>query len=112
MASDPALWVIFRGMARQLRHAGRSGAFRGELSFELHDEVGRTRTWTVVAGALRTSARRGAAGTPALTVRISVEDLLRLAGGRIDAGSALLDGRLDLEGDLALAVRLGDLFRG
>ncbi|EHN10126.1 hypothetical protein PAI11_30190 [Patulibacter medicamentivorans] len=112
VASDPALTVVFRGMARALRPAARAGAFKGELQFDLVEADGRVRAWTVEATPLRSVARRGAAREPSLTLRLAPDDLLRLAGGRIDAGSALLAGRLDLEGDLALAVRLGDLFRG
>ncbi|WP_320669764.1 LLM class flavin-dependent oxidoreductase [Patulibacter defluvii] len=112
VASDPALAVVFRGMARALRPAARAGAFSGELQFDLLEADGRVRAWTVEATPTRSIARRGAAREPSLTLRLAPEDLLRLAGGRIDAGSALLAGRLDLEGDLALAVRLGDLFRG
>ncbi|MGX6448076.1 SCP2 sterol-binding domain-containing protein, partial [Patulibacter sp. S7RM1-6] len=109
--SDPALRVVFRGMARALRPAARTGEFRGELQFDLLDADGRTRAWTVEAGPVRAAARRGAAREPTLVLRLASVDLLRLVSGRLDAGGALLDGRLDLEGDLSLAVRMGDLFR-
>ena len=37
-------------------------------------------------------------------------DFVRMAGGDLDAGKALLIGRLDLEGDFDVAGRLGDMF--
>ncbi|WP_022929170.1 LLM class flavin-dependent oxidoreductase [Patulibacter americanus] len=111
LASDPALRVVFGGMARALRPAARSGEFRGELQFELVEADGQVAPWTVEAGPLRALARRGPAREPTLTLRLTRDDLLRLVSGRLDAGGAVLDGRLDLEGDLALAVRMGDLFR-
>jgi hypothetical protein len=33
-----------------------------------------------------------------------------MAGRDLDPGKALLSGRLDLEGDFALAARLGEMF--
>jgi hypothetical protein len=34
----------------------------------------------------------------------------RFAAGELDPGRALLEGRLDLKGDFALATRLGEMF--
>jgi hypothetical protein len=103
--------VVFRGMARSLRTAARSGDLRGDLQFDLVGPRGSRRAWTVSAGPLRAVARRGPSSAPTLVLRTTPDDLLRLVSGELDAGDALLDGRLDLEGDLALAVRMGDLFR-
>jgi hypothetical protein len=111
VASEAAMLVIFRGMARSLRTAARSGDLRGDLQFDLVGPRGTRRAWTVSAGPLRATARRGPSSAPTLVLRTTPDDLLRLVSGRLDAGDALLDGRLDLEGDLALAVRMGDLFQ-
>ncbi|MEV4423552.1 SCP2 sterol-binding domain-containing protein, partial [Patulibacter sp. NPDC049589] len=111
IASEAAMLVVFRGMARSLRSAARSGDLRGDLQFDLVGPRGSRRAWTVSAGPLRAVARRGPAPAPTLVLRTTADDLLRLVSGQLDAGDALLDGRLDLEGDLALAVRMGDLFR-
>ena len=43
-------------------------------------------------------------------VEVGVADFVRIAGRDLDPGKALLTGRLDLEGDLALAARLGEMF--
>ncbi|MSW51041.1 MAG: hypothetical protein F2817_09175, partial [Actinobacteria bacterium] len=111
IASEAAMLVIFRGMARSLGAAARAGDLRGDLQFDLEGPRGTRRAWTVSAGPLRATARRGPSSAPTLVLRTTPDDLLRLVAGRLDAGDALLDGRLDLEGDLALAVRMGDLFR-
>ena len=87
------------------------GELRGDLQFDLEGPRGTRRAWTVSAGPLRATARRGPSSAPTLVLRTTPDDLLRLVAGRLDAGDALLDGRLDLEGDLALAVRMGDLSR-
>lgn len=111
VASEAAMLVVFRGMARSLRTAARAGDLRGDLQFDLVGPRGTRRAWTVSAGPLRAVARRGPSSAPTLVLRTTPDDLLRLVSGDLDAGDALLDGRLDLEGDLALAVRMGDLFR-
>jgi putative sterol carrier protein len=43
-------------------------------------------------------------------VKLGVADFVRMAGRDLDPGKALLTGRMDLEGDLALAARLGEMF--
>ena len=68
------------------------------------------RPWTLVITPDRAEARPGAGVSPRLTVRLSVADFVRIAGGDLDAGKALLTGRMDLEGDFSLAARLGEMF--
>jgi putative sterol carrier protein len=41
---------------------------------------------------------------------MGLADFLRMAAGDLDAGRALLTGRLDLAGDFSLAQRLGEMF--
>src|SRR5690242_5736645 len=84
--------------------------FAGELEYDLRRRGGRHAHWTVSIDGHRAMARRGRAVAPALTVTIGVADFLRLAAGDLDAGRALLAGRLDLAGDFALAQRLGQMF--
>jgi len=43
-------------------------------------------------------------------VRAGVADFIRIAAGEIDTGGALLDGRLDIEGDFDVAQQLGAMF--
>lgn len=96
-----------------LRSAGlpdRSGDITGELCCELRTADGALRVWTLVILSGRVRARPGRGGEPRLTVRLSVADLVRIAGRDLDAGEALLTGRIDLEGDFALALQLGALF--
>jgi hypothetical protein len=111
VGSEPAMLLIFSALARSLRGAARSGELQGDLQFDLLGPRGSRRAWTVSAGPERAVARRGPSAEPTLVLRTTHDDLLRLVSGHLDAGDALLDGRLDLEGDLALAVRMGDLFR-
>jgi len=84
--------------------------FAGELQCELRRIDGTLRIWTIDTRSGRAVARPGAADAPALKARLTVADFVRIAGGELDAGRALLDGRLDLAGDFSVVTRLGDLF--
>ena len=68
-------------------------------------------SWTVTARArARERPARAPRARPALTLKLGVADFVRLAGGDLDPGKALLTGRMDMEGDLAIAARLGEMF--
>jgi alkanesulfonate monooxygenase SsuD/methylene tetrahydromethanopterin reductase-like flavin-dependent oxidoreductase (luciferase family) len=109
VGADLALRVMFGGMVRRFRPE-RAGGFEGELQYVLGMSDGTAKTWTVVVEGDRARASAGPARSPALTVRLAVADIARVAAGELDLGSALFDGRLGLEGDLELATRLGPMF--
>ncbi len=108
LGTDPGLRAIFAAMS----HAyvpGSGGGFTGELQYELRRN-GDVVPWTLRIDGSRAVARAGPAAGPALTLKLTTADFLRIAGGELDPARALLTGRLDLEGDFALAQRLGEMF--
>ena len=107
--SDAGLRLLFAAMARAYTPEGARG-FDGELQYDLRRSDGRVARWTLRAAPSGAAARQGPAGAPALVLRMTVADFVRMAGGDLDAGKALLTGRLDLEGDFDVAGRLGDMF--
>jgi alkanesulfonate monooxygenase SsuD/methylene tetrahydromethanopterin reductase-like flavin-dependent oxidoreductase (luciferase family)/putative sterol carrier protein len=107
--SARGLRVIFGAMAQQFRPEKANG-FAGEIAYELRRSDGRLTSWTVVVSADGATARPGPPGAPALTLRMAVSDFVRIAGRDLDPGKALLTGRMDLQGDFALAMRLGEMF--
>jgi alkanesulfonate monooxygenase SsuD/methylene tetrahydromethanopterin reductase-like flavin-dependent oxidoreductase (luciferase family) len=109
VGSDRGLKVLFGAMAHAYR-PGKAGGFTGEVVYELRRADGALVPWTVDISPDRASARPGGGGAPALTVKLSVADFVRMAGRDLDPGKALLTGRMDLEGDFALAGRLGEMF--
>jgi putative sterol carrier protein len=109
VGSDLALRLLFTGMAWRYQPE-RSGGFEGELQYVLDRSGGDPAVWTVVVRDRRARAEQRPAHRPALTVRLAVADMIRVAGGELDLGTALFDGRLRGEGDLALATRLGPMF--
>jgi putative sterol carrier protein len=107
--SDVGLRLLFAAMARAYEPDAAQG-FAGEIQYDLIRADGRIVPWTVRAGRDRAAARPGRAAAPALTLTMGVPDFLRMAAGELDAGRALLTGRLDLAGDFALAQRLAQMF--
>jgi hypothetical protein len=109
--SSWGLRLLFGALARRFDPA-MAGGFAGEVGWALRRADGREEPWRLVVDgpAARASARPGTATAPVVVVRVGVADLVRLAAGELDAGRALLEGRLDLEGDFAVAVRLGPMF--
>jgi alkanesulfonate monooxygenase SsuD/methylene tetrahydromethanopterin reductase-like flavin-dependent oxidoreductase (luciferase family) len=109
IGSERGLKVIFAAMA-QAYEPDKAGGFTGELQYDLRRADGDVVRWTVAIAPDRAIVRPGAAGAPALTMKLGMADFVRLAGRDLDPGKALLTGRMDIEGDLALAARLGEMF--
>ena len=107
--SDAGLRVVFAAMARAYE-PGEAHGFAGEVRYDLARRDGRVVHWTVRIDPDRATARPERAVTPVLTLKMTVVDFLRMAARDLDAGRALLTGRLDLAGDFALAQRLGEMF--
>src|SRR3954468_10749590 len=123
--SDAALKLIFAAMTRAYE-PDKAHGFAGELEFDLRRADGRVAHWTVAVEPRPAPARpgrgaaprapraarapRGGAAARALTVALSVADFVRIAARDLDAGRAILTGRLDLAGDFSLAQRLGEMF--
>jgi alkanesulfonate monooxygenase SsuD/methylene tetrahydromethanopterin reductase-like flavin-dependent oxidoreductase (luciferase family)/putative sterol carrier protein len=107
--SDRGLKLVFAAMARAYE-PDKAHGFAGELQYDLTRGDGRLVPWTVRVDAKEATVRPGPSDAAALTLRMTVADFLRMAAGDLDAGKALLTGRLDLAGDFALAQRLGEMF--
>jgi alkanesulfonate monooxygenase SsuD/methylene tetrahydromethanopterin reductase-like flavin-dependent oxidoreductase (luciferase family) len=104
----PGLAVIFKGMESAFVPE-RAHGFEGEIQYELRGRDG-PRSWTVRIGEGRATVRRGTAAEPAVTLRASVPDFVRLAAHEAFAPKLLLEGALSIEGDFTLAGRLPEMF--
>jgi hypothetical protein len=109
IGSRRGLAIVFGAMARAYR-PDRAGGFSGDIRYELTAAHGGVRTWTVACGPDGARAAPRATSAPALTIKTTVADFARVAGQDLDPVKALLSGRMELEGDFALALRLGDMF--
>ena len=100
---------IFAGAAERFDPDGADG-FSGALQFDLRRSSGAVSHWVIVVAHDRATARPGTAEGPALTAQLSVADAIRILTGDLDAGTAILEGRLDLLGDFGVAMGLGRMF--
>jgi alkanesulfonate monooxygenase SsuD/methylene tetrahydromethanopterin reductase-like flavin-dependent oxidoreductase (luciferase family)/putative sterol carrier protein len=108
MSSGPGLRVIFKGMESAFVPA-RAGGFSGDILYDLGSPRG-DRRWTVSVDGSRAVVSEHAADAPAVTVRAQVPVFVRIAAGELDPARAMLEGRLVIEGDFAVAARLGEMF--
>jgi len=109
IGSRRGLRFVFAAMARAYRPE-RADGWSGDIRYELTDSRGAARTWTVTCGPERARVREGAAADPDLTLKLGLSDFIRVAAGDLDPAKALLSGRMDLEGDFGLAMRLAAMF--
>jgi putative sterol carrier protein len=109
IGSQRGLRFVFAQMAKAYR-PDRAAGWTGDIRYELTGARGSVRTWTLSCGQARARAHEGAAPQPALTIKLGLADFIRMAGRDLDPVKALLSGRMDLEGDFALAMRLAAMF--
>ena len=109
LGSERGLARVFSGAASRFDSAGADG-FTGELQFDLRRSSDVVSHWVITVAHDRASARAGTTEGPALTAQLAVADAIRILAGELDAGAAILDGRLDLQGDFAVAMGLGRMF--
>jgi len=109
IGSPRGLRMVFARMPR-MYSPDRAAGWTGDIRYELTYPRAATRTWTVTCGPDRASVREGAVPGADLTIKLGVADFLRVAAGELDPAKALLSGRMDLEGDFAVALRLAAMF--
>jgi alkanesulfonate monooxygenase SsuD/methylene tetrahydromethanopterin reductase-like flavin-dependent oxidoreductase (luciferase family)/putative sterol carrier protein len=108
VGSEFGLRMLFGGMAQRFR-PDKAAGFAGDIQYQLRAN-GTVKPWVVSIDGRRASARPGQATAPSLTITTDVADFLRIAAGELDPGNALLTGKMVLEGDFTVAMRLGEMF--
>jgi putative sterol carrier protein len=106
--SRAAQRALFTAMAWAVDVQAAAG-FQGAVVYELATAT-ETAVWTLEVASRRAAVRRGAAVSPALTLRLRLADFMRVIAGTIDPVQPLLEGRAHIEGDLAVAARLPEMF--
>jgi hypothetical protein len=112
--SAPAQKAMFTAMARAFQPS-RALGFEGDILYELRlpsidaDPLPPD-WWTIEVRGRRARARRQRAEDPTVTLVVELPDLVRLSGGELDPVDALLDGLIEVRGDILIAARLGEMF--
>jgi alkanesulfonate monooxygenase SsuD/methylene tetrahydromethanopterin reductase-like flavin-dependent oxidoreductase (luciferase family) len=104
--------LVFEGMARQFEPRFAFG-FEGYIAYVLtHHENGRHPDgWTVRVEGGTARVIPGVNASPAITFTLAVPDWTRLvAEEEAEPQELLFSGRFDIEGDLALATRIPEMF--
>src|SRR4051812_13115240 len=108
MGAGPGLRLIFKGMESAFV-PDAAGGFKGEIFYDLRGSRG-AQPWTLAIDGSRAVAAPRVASSPAVTLRAEVPVFVRIAAGDLDPMRAILDERLEVEGDFALAGRLDQMF--
>ncbi|HLZ25946.1 MAG TPA: LLM class flavin-dependent oxidoreductase [Chloroflexota bacterium] len=106
--SAPGQGLIFRGMRRAYRASGASASLQGSIQYQLSARSG-TRGWVVRLHDGTLEARPGVDPHAAATMRMPAATFARMAAGQQTAAALAMTGRLQIEGDLRLVARLGEV---
>jgi alkanesulfonate monooxygenase SsuD/methylene tetrahydromethanopterin reductase-like flavin-dependent oxidoreductase (luciferase family)/putative sterol carrier protein len=102
--------MIFKGMERAFR-PDRAYGFSGEIEYRLRSN-GTQKKWAVQIADGKAKVKSGAAAQPRLTLKMPSPVFARISAGLVQPVAAVLDGKLEAEGDLRLMNRLGEMFGG
>jgi putative sterol carrier protein len=108
VGTDSGLRMIFRGMERSFRPDKTQG-FSGDIQYALRVR-GETKRWVVriADGTIRTGP--GVSPKPALTIRMALPTFARVIARELPGAQAFMEGKIEMEGDVQLAVRMAEMF--
>jgi alkanesulfonate monooxygenase SsuD/methylene tetrahydromethanopterin reductase-like flavin-dependent oxidoreductase (luciferase family) len=118
--SAAAQRALFAMMASRFQ-PDRAAGFSGAICYDLTQAGapggpaapgGSPRAWTIDISGERAGVRAGRPQHAAVTIGVGVADFIRLVTGGTNAFDLIAAGKLTLDGDMAVAARLGDMFAG
>jgi len=108
IGTQPGLRMIFKGMERNFQPSKTRG-FTGVVQYHLRAGR-RPRPWVVRIAGSAISTAPGRSARPTVTLRMSVPTFARIATGELSGPQAFLEGKIEVEGDLDAAARMGEWF--
>jgi alkanesulfonate monooxygenase SsuD/methylene tetrahydromethanopterin reductase-like flavin-dependent oxidoreductase (luciferase family) len=106
--SGAGMRMIFKGMERAFVPE-KAGDITTEVQYELTGPNG-ARNWVLRIADGKVVAAPGKAADPAVTFRMPVPLLVRIASQEVHPAKAMMEGDLELHGDFELAGKLGEMF--
>lgn len=97
--------MLFEGVRRRLRPE-QAPQFSGDIQYEL-DARGRKQTWVLAVHDGHADLRRTPSSNPRLILRAPAYVFARVLTGQWNAGAAVLERKMELEGDLNVLAQLG-----
>ncbi len=110
IGSRAGLRILFGGMAHQFTPE-RAGGFEGDLQWDLR-VGGALRTIHIHVEGERAVSRPGPAPDPAVRIAIELAEFVRIAAELEPPARALMESRMEVDGDLQIAWRIGEMFGG
>ena len=102
--------MIFKGMKRSFR-ADRARGFSGEIEYNLSGN-GNVQQWVVEIANGNVMVRKGPARQARMAMKMSAPAFARMSAGLMDPVAAVLEGKIEAEGELRLVNRLAEMFGG
>ena len=107
MSFPAAQWMIFKGMERAL--AGHTNGFHGTVEYQLRGRKGEA-CWHLRVESSGVEARPGAAENPVLVFRTTLPVFARMAAGQLNPAHAILERKLEVQGDVKVLAKFSALF--
>ena len=101
--------AVFGMMTRQF-DPGRSAGFEGAIVYDLGLADGTRRPWAIEVRDGQARVHQGGSADATLTISVPLTDFIRVLTTAGSFYPLILDGRMTMDGDLALAGRLAEMF--
>lgn len=89
-------------------NAGAAGDLNATIQFDLTGDGGGT--WAVTVADGKCEVTEGAAKDPTLILTMDADDFMAMSRGDINPMNAFMGGKIKLQGDMGLAMKLQSLF--
>jgi putative sterol carrier protein len=107
-AGAPAsLDAWFLGLPKQFK-ADAAGDMKAVYFFDVTGEGGGNYAITIANG--QCTVEKAKPEKPDLTITIAAPDMMAITTGELDPMAAFMTGKLKIDGDMSLAMKMGDLF--
>lgn len=108
VGTKTGLRVIFKGMQRTFRPDTSAGV-NADIQYELQVD-GQPKRWVVRITDRTIRTGPGVSPNPALTLRMDLPTFARIIAGEVPAPQAFIEGKIQMEGDVQLAMRMAEMF--